>query len=53
MVGGRDNLGYQYVMRQCIKVVSAVKACLNVCCELEDGRCSLGLKPCENFVDRG
>ena len=57
--GGRQgrrsgNLGYQRVMRYCIKGrcqvsghthctvrwFSLVKACLDVCCELEVGRCS-------------
>ena len=52
--GESGNLGYQYVMRHCIKVsckvyghthctvrwFPLVEACLDVCCELEEGRCS-------------
>ena len=52
--GRSDNLGYQYVMRHYIKVscevyghthcavrwFPLVEACLDVCCELEEGRCS-------------
>ena len=53
--GGRQgrsgNLGYQYVMKHCIKgrlsslwphtlYDEVVEACLDVCCELEEGICS-------------
>ena len=52
--GRSGNRGYQFVMRHCIKGscqvyghihrtvrwFPLVKACLDVCCELEEGRCS-------------
>ena len=52
--GRSGNLGYQYDMRHCIKCscqvcghthctvrwFPLVEACLDVCCELEEGRCS-------------
>ena len=73
--GGSGNLGYQYVMRHCIKGscqvydhthctvrwFPLVEAFLDVCCELEEGRCSrvsgsealLIFSLWEKFVDRG